>query len=142
MRSIATIGLLLLLGTSCSAQERLQGPDESGALLGGSKTARILDDRVEWKPKARTLKWTVEFGVEKDGKFKPSRAVTYEIDFQNATMTDGKRVYRFSQDEQVTMVRALHRYLTEYAVASSEWFVKGGPVRQRPKRNEEDEVHL
>ncbi len=142
MRLIGTLSAVFLLGVWAAAQDRLQGPDESEALLGGSKAARIADDRIEWQPRARILRWTIEYGEEKGGTFKAARRVTYEIDFRKATMTDGRRTYRFSEGEQIMMLRALHRYLTEYAVASSEWFVKGGPVRQRERRPPQGEVHL
>lgn len=77
---------------------------------------RELMPLIVWNYADETLSWEVKFDKKKPTKFK--------IDFRRGTMTDGKDVRPLSMEERREMVRYLDLLLTEYTVASTEWFYK------------------
>ena len=94
-------------------------------------TARRLAPEIVWNSKECTLSWKIEEGsVDGKGKFKPLRKVTYTVRLHDRLMTDGKETHEFSPREQSYMEEALNKLITEYALASTAWFVDP-KVRQR-----------
>lgn len=85
---------------------------------------RVSDAR--WNPGKCVLTWRGAI----DG-----RKRTYKIDYHAGTMTDGKRTYGLSREEQAVVHEMLvSRYadLLDYAASSAIWFDQGGVYPARP----------
>jgi hypothetical protein len=94
---------------------------------------------LSYDPYDHTLSWSVEYGQMEGDKFKASRARKCKIDFHpggtfdNPMMEcDGKKL-PFTTEEAEFMHEALQAFVVRYAVESTEWFDKGGPIHRTPR---------
>lgn len=83
---------------------------------------------IHWDASKLQLSWV----SLKDGKTK------IKVDFLARTMQSGKKQYPISQAETKSMATALIHFLTEYAIASEEWFDGGGVYPEKPQKTMRD----
>ena len=94
---------------------------------------------LSFDPYEHTLSWSVEYGQMEGDKFKADRVRKCKIDFHpggkydNPMMDcDGKKL-PFTGEEAQFMHEALQAFVLRYAVESTEWFDRGGPIHRNPR---------
>ncbi len=89
----------------------------------GQEPTKMKLREVTWEPFKYKLTWVVEEGTGAGKAFKVKRTRTYVIDFQAATMTDGKRVEKFTEAEADRVSYMFNLLVNGYTQEATEWFV-------------------
>src|SRR2546425_8659252 len=85
-------------------------------------------ENITLDPSDCSLRWVVNNGVIRDGKFVPKGpAENYQIDFHMAQMTHDGATRKFSEQEAVRVHQVVVA-ISHYAAESVEWFEQQGGV--------------
>jgi len=104
----------------------------AGCAAGQDKISKL--GQITFDPYSGVLTWTVQQGtVDKNKHFKTNKELKYSINFQSATMSDGKETRRFSTAEARDIYQLFNAVLTRYARESTTWWTDPPKGQVKPE---------